>query len=341
MSKLEKIFVCALVCVGIGVCILCGCSLKADNTKEELATTDMAEQTTGGSVQTDDTTTSVQIDESEVPLDIEEVAAGTQWTLVAESKVDFPIFTVEFFDENMGVTVGTAGKAYSTTDGGKNWTKAANDSPCRFGLDILDGKVVYTCGNQGIITKSVDGGVNFEHATDYGDSEPKQCTLMSFCDENTGIAASKGRLGLTTDGGVTWTDLDVPCSILAIRIVDAQNICLLSEDMVLYRTADGGSTWEETQITFPLGDDYYFDLNNIDFSVDGEQAYTFFCIQNSTKRLKCYSTTDNGATFTENLMPDTKMPNVPRLATVKLNQPGDVFTVLNLGNSTIYAFQEN
>ncbi len=64
-------------------------------------------------------------------------------------------------NESLGVTVGLDGEVHYTTDGGKSWPDANNNSMCRYVLDFVDKDTVWHCGNNGDIGISTDGGRNW------------------------------------------------------------------------------------------------------------------------------------------------------------------------------------
>ena len=69
---------------------------------------------------------------------------------------------------------------------------------------------------------------------------------------------------------------------------------------------------------------------NLAIFKDGENAFTVYCTQKSTKLLKSYSTTDNCATWTENAMPEVEGP-----AALYLNKAGDVLSLHNVSKAEL------
>lgn len=101
-----------------------------------------------------------------------------------------------FYNDNFGITVGYSGEVHYTNDGGVNWPKGNNKSLCRFGLDIVNEKVAWNCGNGGHVRKTIDGGQNWENVSDFGESVPNHCRYLSFLNENVGWIASPEKIGM-------------------------------------------------------------------------------------------------------------------------------------------------
>lgn len=239
-------------------------------------------------------------------------------------------FAAGYNNKDNGLTVGYAGAVYYTENAGEKWSGAGNFSACRFGLDYANDKIIYTCGNKGDVTKSTNGGVTFNKVTSFGDSEPNQCRSLSFCDENNGIIASRERLAITNDGAETWKELDPPSDIVAIRMVAPDTFYIVDTEYSIFKTVDGGSTWEVTPMNLPEGKDYLNEGNNFALFVDADNAYTVFCVQRSTRELKSYSTIDNWGTCKEN-----KVPKLTGVLTFYGNREGNLVTITNLHENTI------
>lgn len=313
-----KHIIVTILCAGMAFTAI-GCGVEAQsssNVEAEVITDSDVENT-------------VEAETEEV---VEEAPVDTPWEVFTDQALEGQIYNSAFYSDTFGVAVGFSGLVEYTKDGGVTWEDACNASYCRFGLDIVNENVVYTCGNAGHITKSVDGGLSFERVESFGGSEPNQCKMMSFCDEDNGIAASAKAVGLTTDGGATWTNITIPTEVSGICMESPDTFYLISNDFNVYKTTDSGATWTSSPLALPENDDYFKETQNFAMHVDGENAYTIYCIQKSTKQLKSYSTTDNWSTCTENPMPDIAM-----FATLYINKTGDVLTMNNAIKTTVTA----
>ena len=83
-----------------------------------------------------------------------------------------------------------------------------------------------------------------------------------------------------------------------------QELFYINDKLTLFHTIDRGANWEEIPLNLPLDKDYRGKDRAFILRLDGDGAYTVFCIQKSTKMLKCYSTVDNCATWIEQEMPE-------------------------------------
>jgi hypothetical protein len=155
-----------------------------------------------------------------------------------------------FHTERFGITVGTDDDARYTEDGGKTWTIAGHELSTRFGMEIVDEKVAWHCGNGGT-RRSVDGGRTWTTVT------RSPCPSMSFLDERTGWAASPNHLRATNDSAQTWTDLYPPLEegrlIAAIALRTDQKGYVLDDGGHLYASAEGGGTWDTRSMDLPVG----------------------------------------------------------------------------------------
>lgn len=146
-----------------------------------------------------------------------------------------------FFNEKYGITVAAYGEVHYTYDSGKTWPRAENSSLCRFGLDIVDEKVAWHCGNGGHIRVSTDGAKTWQQVTSYQISH-----MISFIDAKYGWTANTMSAGETVDGAQTWKDLKLSrgiAAIAAIRVVAPKSGYLLDSNGKLYFTRDGGASW--------------------------------------------------------------------------------------------------
>lgn len=189
----------------------------------------------------------VQPTASEAPV------AQSPWQVIETSTYNHAVSYAGFMDGSFGITVGYAGEVHYTTDGGATWPRATNTSLCRFGLEIVDDKVAWHCGNGGHVRKSTDGGRTWEAVTNFGPNEPNQCRFLSFLDATTGWAATPSELAATNDGGQTWQEITLPDDaqlIMAVELRTPQAGYLLASSGKLYVTADGGKSWTTQSLDF-------------------------------------------------------------------------------------------
>lgn len=315
--KRKKISI--LLCISV-VLATAGCGVQASNEASVQCSVAANTESTISEAPAEETAQS----EAEQPL------AEILWSVVHEQTYEFPVNFSAYHTSDFGLTVGYGGEIHSSTDGGANWPESTNDSACLFSLDFVDENIMYACGNQGKVTKSTDGGKSFSVVGVFTEASPCQGVDISFMDENNGIIAAQERMGITSDGGVTWTEVQQSNLIGGILMASPQEFYYIGSDYCLYKTMDSGSTWEKTPLNLPLEKDYNISAQNFAIYKDGENAYTLYCTQKSTKLLKSYSTTDNCVTWSENAMPEVEGP-----ALLYLNKEGNVLSYYGTSESLI------
>ncbi len=250
-----------------------------------------------------------------------------EWTIKGEATYDFPTYDVIFDTADFGITVGRAGEIHYTDDGGATWSRADNESVCRYGLDIIEGGICYTCGYQGVVTKSTDNGKSFTAKNSF---TLTRGNITRFLDENNGFIVTDKKIGITTDGAETWKEIETEMNVIAFYPESIDNFWYIGKNLQLYHTTDGGKNWSNFALDLPLQDDYQDKLEKIVFTINGEKNYTIYCQQKSTKLLKSYTTIDGGQTYAENTIPELEVTGE-----IKLNHSGNVLTVYQPGKKSI------
>jgi len=240
-----------------------------------------------------------------------------------------------FYNDNFGITVGYSGEIHYTNDGGAPWPRSTNTSMCRFGLDIVSEKIAWCCGNGGHIRKSLDGGQNWVAVKDFGRSLPNQCRYISFLDDKKGWVASPKLLGATIDGGETWTEITLPSgigNILSMNLLNEKIGYLVDSNSKLYTTKDSGATWETKDVKTTDMSTMVWDTNTTLLKFTDDKNGTFFYGNNDVK-LKCIKTSDGGATWNEELLPDVNggglyLSHDGKILSINTDQ-GNKITLLN------------
>jgi photosystem II stability/assembly factor-like uncharacterized protein len=180
------------------------------------------------------------------------------WNLL--QTIPYPDSVIDFggfFNKSYGILVGTEGLVEYTTNSGQKWNIGINHSMCRWGLDIVDEKTAWNCGNAGHMRVTHNGAEEWEAVADFGPSEPDHCRYLSFLDATTGWAAGPFELGMTTDGATTWKDLALPPGtgkIAAISLRTPLDGYVLDDRGTLLATADGGKTWTSQPVKLPVAE---------------------------------------------------------------------------------------
>ena len=170
---------------------------------------------------------------------------GNSWQKQNSAAFSTPIYSfpdlVHFWDADRGVTIGDATdgyfEIYTTADGGNNWSRVPMSASL---VPLVD----YEYGVMGGFT--VNGN-----------------SLWAF--------TTFGRIIRTTDRGLTWSVFqspipDTPCCFCdpnlrpTLAFTDENNGLLLSTDYQLFKTSDGGATWEIVEWSGVLRD---FNIANI------------------------------------------------------------------------------
>lgn len=183
-------------------------------------------------------------------------AGNRNWKIIVDETPYHPCTMAGFETKDYGITVGYAGEVHYTKDGGKTWPRASSFSMCRFGLEIVNDKVAWHCGNQGNVRYTLDGGMIWNSATNFGSNEPDHCRFLSFIDEKTGWIGSPYDLASTHDGGRTWNVITLPkecADISAIDLRSPRDGYIFDSRGFLFITNDGAKTWTKQSIGLDKG----------------------------------------------------------------------------------------
>jgi hypothetical protein len=153
-------------------------------------------------------------------------AAAPEWRLVALRTFAHRVTAAGFIDARRGLTVGGAGAGnmayvFTTADGGKTWREAASPSWRRHALELSAAGFAWHAGVLQI-GRSFDFGRTWYHGGSFGESDPGPVVLLSFADENRGLAATARRLGRTDDGGLRWTEVPLPEGVEELAAVSLE-----------------------------------------------------------------------------------------------------------------------
>ena len=239
---------------------------------------------------------------------------GADW-----EELNMPVETgefqdIDFYEEGKGVllirdlsndTVPT--KLYRTTDDGMSWD---NISPKTTARGVGVGQCQFLNSNYGFIATD-----RFLYITeDAGDNwiplEFEDYILsLDFLDPDHGILGTwngrfsyKGSMLMTSDGGANWKTFTLDedyTSIVEVRQL-TERVALAAPVFSwasirahnLYKTTDGGSTWNEIEL--PLPDEDYT-LRQIDFKNENDGV---IC-QGDFNLTIIYGTSDGGSTWTQ------------------------------------------
>jgi photosystem II stability/assembly factor-like uncharacterized protein len=206
-----------------------------------------------------------------------------------------------FFRSNndLGYAVGFDGTIIKTTNGGAEWTQqnsgvAADLHAIQFPVDNDTG---FTVGDNGVILKTTNGGANWNPqnsgTTDW-------LTDLDFpADARTGYAVGHMCALKTTNGGLNWLDITDTTMYMGLEAVEFptgdQVGFACGYDMFIFKTTDGGATWDSTRPFLTTED--YAAVHTLSFPVNEQVGYA------GGTGFNIFKTTDAGDTWVEQPAP--------------------------------------
>lgn len=158
---------------------------------------------------------------------------GLSWTELAPVIHEILILNLHFYSETHGIALGSQGRVVRTTDGGLTWSllfdmEGASSAIASFG------DTSYVASSSGRFYRLYDRGQTWERLPNI------QNVPRTLVFENTlhGYAGGINVLE-TTDGGVTWTDLQLPSthSIQAMQYFPESHTLIVAGDLGLMARA--------------------------------------------------------------------------------------------------------
>jgi len=179
--------------------------------------------------------------------------AGKTWTELPV-KLSTDLAYIFFPDDNVGYAINRYSTILKTTDGGHTWSFVyMANKPHLNALFFVNSEVGYATGgdifeDKGALLKTSDGGLIWEDMSDKITS--KWLYSVYFTDENNGYLAGDDAILKTTNGGTSWTSLDVENNKILTSIFftspDAGYISggnKIGDKGIIIKTIDGGKTW--------------------------------------------------------------------------------------------------
>lgn len=142
---------------------------------------------------------------------------------------------------------------YKSFDGGKNWTLIHDFSPVSnyTTLHFLNEQNGWIITPNGLL-KTSNGGVNWDpvSATGFTFANPNSIFLS---DANTIYFSADGKIGVSKNGGTSWTALQGTAGggFKDLHFI-TNDIGYLSENSTIYKTTDGGTNWK-VEVQLGLG----------------------------------------------------------------------------------------
>ena len=188
---------------------------------------------------------------------------GASWTQIYNegtiNGVDSYYFNdILFLNDQTGYAVGIdfwAGDflILKTTNGGISWSPFNYEFGLFIGwcnsIDFPDSQNGYVVGDFGLFFRTTNGGSSWTAAQTPVFSNLKD---VDFVDAQTGfVLSTEKQLLKTLNGGISWQVINLPQEFSFIRFNNAQ-VGFASGDG-LFRTSDGGVTWQRIQADIPFG----------------------------------------------------------------------------------------
>lgn len=189
---------------------------------------------------------------------------GEIWTALPGGQADASTLlhrAVWFANAQHGLSIGGDGAIRATDDGGRTWLQSSSEPPTsglptRWFYFTPDGVVWILAGEH--LQRSRDGGRTWQAAA-LPARVAAQVGWMQFVDSNHGWLTSAacddpavmscwGTLYRTSDGGVSWESAGVLEQAATVAFADTRVGVLMRHDASLYRTEDGGQSWTALNI---------------------------------------------------------------------------------------------
>lgn len=174
-----------------------------------------------------------------------------EWVLQKETEGDNTYYSIFFANKNNGWICGYDGIIENTVDGGNSWQSQKSSVTANLcDINFVNSSTGWICGAENTILKTTDGGKSWSNISPPS-AENKIYVTIKFVDENNGWTSNNfGEILRTTNGGLSW-DIKKSGHIGGSRlsVIDAQTVYALSGK--LYKTFDGGETWDSVEVSVP------------------------------------------------------------------------------------------
>jgi photosystem II stability/assembly factor-like uncharacterized protein len=155
----------------------------------------------------------------------------------------------------------TVGVIVTTHDAGEHWNKVTIPGTYSFDKSFFTSAMVgYAAGSttasfsQGVIYKTIDGGATWNKLTT---TTAAMNSIHCFSNDTMIAVGFKGLVTRSTNGGTTWTPMQVPAAQAAdafthVSFVDASNGYITDAAGAILKSTDGGVTWtNDATFNFP------------------------------------------------------------------------------------------
>jgi len=174
-------------------------------------------------------------------------AAKNEGKLKGEEHITYQdgLYGIDFFDAEIGWTVGSWGAIFHTEDGGKSWSRQdSNTDKYLYSVNFVNRLNGWIVGNYGIILHTQDGGETWEPQQS---GTQKHLFKVKFLNEYEGWAIGYwGAVLYTQDGGKNWLDKSIKEDIAFASIaLVGQHCWVVGEFGTIFHTDNKGENWEK------------------------------------------------------------------------------------------------
>ncbi len=159
-------------------------------------------------------------------------------------------------------------RLYRSLNGGTSWSVISGDLTNGSGavralaVSKSNPQVVWTASNDGVVSRSTDGGTTFTRVLTGVPGWPRvtrEITIDPIDQQTVYLAVSQfgtDQVRRTTDGGLTWTVLDgdlpdVPVNVVEVDRSGGQPVLYAGTDIGVFKSTDGGQRWFRPGLGFP------------------------------------------------------------------------------------------
>ena len=179
--------------------------------------------------------------------------AGQTWHRQTSGVFGKPLRTVYFRSELEGWCLGESGVLIHTSDGGKTWQPIETDTENNLHDFFITEATGWIVGDWGTLLKTTDGGHTFTKIDDTLFAK-KSLKGIYFVDDhygwmiayrNTAEGKNAGYIYRTTDGGDTWEEqYATEAAMFNLHFIDRQTGWVVGDRRSVFATTDGGKTWQ-------------------------------------------------------------------------------------------------
>jgi len=174
------------------------------------------------------------------------------WILQYENQEEITYSSIHFVDEKNGWKVGSNGTIKKTTDSGRTWEKQLSGTQAKLrDVCFISKEIGWACGDSGMILYTKDSGNSWEKVNPI-ESTGRIFLSISFVNDNDGWTCNNdGKIFRSINGGEDWTLVkNLPMrGGSRLIVLDSETVYVLQGK--LYKTFDGGSTWDSLSISYP------------------------------------------------------------------------------------------